>query len=99
MKTKNIEDVAAEIAERIATQMDGRTVTSHEHYREMLTKELEHALPQLVKEVEAREQKKFFSMDLIASFLDFVPEEHKDIARHAYIEAVSEKIRGQSTTR
>lgn len=30
-----------EIAEEIATNMDGRTVTSHEHYREMLTKELE----------------------------------------------------------
>ncbi len=25
-----------EIARRVASKMDGRTVTSHEHYREML---------------------------------------------------------------
>lgn len=56
MTTKNIQDVVAEIAERVATKMDGRTVTSHEHYRSMLKKELEHELTRLVKEVEAGER-------------------------------------------
>lgn len=39
-KSREIE----EIVERIASKMDGRTVTSHEHYREMLAKELVYEL-------------------------------------------------------
>lgn len=37
-------DRVEEIAERIAMRLDGRTVTSHEHYRQMLKKELVHEL-------------------------------------------------------
>lgn len=32
------------VAEKIASAIDGRTVTSHAHYREILTKELKHEI-------------------------------------------------------
>lgn len=46
-----------------------------------------------VAETYKQAQKDFFSMDLIASFLDFVPDEHKDMARQSYIDAVGERVR------
>ena len=39
--------------------------------------------------------KDFFSMNLIASFLDFVPEEHEDFAKQSYIDAVAEQVRNK----
>jgi len=65
--------------------------------------EVEAVLPQIIALAEKRgaeesykqAHKDFFSMDLIASFLDFVPEEHKDVAQQAYIDAVSEQVRNK----
>lgn len=44
MTTIHDEEKMKEIASRIALNMDGRTVTSHEHYREMLTKEISYEI-------------------------------------------------------
>jgi len=45
-----------------------------------------------INETIEKTQKAFFSMDLIASFLDYVPDEDKEKAYKSYIQAVSNKI-------
>lgn len=46
------EETIKQIATRIAENMDGRTVTSHEHYRDMLAKEIEFELNKVIEQVE-----------------------------------------------
>lgn len=46
-----------EIAEEIASRLDGRTVTSHAHYREMLAKELRDVFLAQKKQIEERVDK------------------------------------------
>lgn len=46
------EETIKKIATRIAESMDGRTVTSHGHYRDMLAKEIEFELSKVIEQVE-----------------------------------------------
>lgn len=68
-----------EAAERIASRLDGRTVSSHEHYREMLTKELlfemrkleEKAKLEVVEEIETilKNRRLTYTVDEVCSSL------------------------------
>ena len=64
------EETIKKIATRIAENMDGRTVTSHEHYRDMLAKEIEFELSKVIEQVEKWAEEKQENFVLIAGMID-----------------------------